>query len=294
MNILPLIFALLIIFSCLCTTFLKEVKSLHLIEITLEGYNQAEKEIRNAIIKRSYEKIKGDPSSESAKKEGTKRLKTFHSKRSHFPPLETSKFYLKALAKTEIELSQHPLYEPLAQLLRLLYQKNVFNHYPNIKGPEYKLIEALVKKAQKFPSAKDLSYLHPDDSELQKIYYKMLKGTNLYTEEVGIPPLAHFISLEKTDKVIHLKWASPPILKALFTEPLAQHILQREAEHWKTSQKHYSLSKEDLATLFMQEPGQSAIFTALQPYLSDSLQSAKKKSLAKRDKKTDICIEKEL
>ena len=87
MNILPLIFSLLIIFSCLCATFLKEVKSLSLIEMTLEGYNHTEKEVRNEITKRAYKKIKEDALPNDPKKEVTKKVKAFSSKRSQSPPL---------------------------------------------------------------------------------------------------------------------------------------------------------------------------------------------------------------
>lgn len=295
MNVLPLVFSFLIIFSCLCYTFLKEVKSFQLIELTLEGYNHTEKAIRNALIKRSYDKIKEDmPPGTPKSEQAPKKSYTCVSRREYVPPLETSKFYLKALSKAGVELSQHPLYEPLAELLRLLYKKTLFDKYPKSNKIEYRLVDALIKKMQKFPSAAQLSYLYPDDPELQKIFYKMLKGTNRYTDEAGIPPLSHFLSLENGDKAAHLGYASLPVLKALFGMQIASEILRIEEENRNSSQKQYALSKEELESLCLKDPIRSSLLTALQPYINYSKQVAKKKSLAKRDQRTGIGIEKEL
>ncbi len=294
MNILPLVFSFLIIFSCLCFTFLKEVNSLTLIELTLEGYNHTEKAIKNALVKKAYHKIKEDLPLGSSNGATQKTGRLFHSKRVQFPPQETSKFYLRALAKSEMPLSEHPLYEPLSELLRCLSQKTVFDKYPDKKDIEYKLIEALVKKAQKFPSAKELSYLYPEDPELQKIYYKIVKGTNSYTQEAGIPPLAHFLSLENSDKAAFLSLASPLVLKAFFGTEGAEKILSTEKIHFETDQKYYFFSKEDLETLLMKEIGSSGVLSSIQPYLNYSKQNSKQKSIAKQDKLTGISIEKQL
>jgi hypothetical protein len=283
MNILPFVFSFLILFSCLAATFLRQTKSMQLIEITLGGYDRAEKALKNACIKRCFEKIKDTPSSSPSS-----RSAAFHSKHLHYPPLELSKFHLKAFGQVESFPSSHPLYEPLARLLRHLYQERVFAKYSKRAGVEYLLAEALVKKLYKSPNVQYLADLHPDDPELQLLYYKMLKGTNQYTETAGIPPLSHFFSLEPMNKALHLNLASPPILTALFGPKASQEILVQEREHWNKTHKYYALIKKDLEGFLSKEPG---LLTAWDPYFSYSRPVAKKTRIARRDKRTGILIE---
>src|ERR1700722_10579233 len=112
------------IFSLIAITFLKEVKSFSLIETAIHGYNRTERTLSNRILRKAYAKIKIDTGAEKQKKE--KVLKNYSSMRSYFPPLENSKFNLKPLIKEQGTLKLHPLYEPLASLVRVLYEEKLF------------------------------------------------------------------------------------------------------------------------------------------------------------------------
>jgi hypothetical protein len=208
--------------------------------------------------------------------------------------LESSKFYLKPLAKDDTEFKTHPLYEPLANLLRILYQKNLFSK-PNTPGRvEYLLLDAIVKKIRKYPDAELLSDLCPDDPRLKAIYYKMLKGTNQYSPEKGIPPFSDFFSMEKSGKSISLSFASPPLLEALFGQEIALEILSNERKNSESSNKYYYISKEDLQNLLFKNPSTASLLPAIEPYLDHSKQLKPRNSLHGRDQITGIGLEKSL
>ncbi len=294
MNILPLVIAFLIIFSYMTTTFLQEVNSFHLIERTMRGYQHTEKAIRNALVKKRYHKIKETPSLPKGKKIAEKPSQAFPSKRLGSPPLETSKFYLRALCASGIELTTHPLYEPLAELLRDLYKRPLFSKDLSLKNLEYRLIRALCDKALKHPDTDNFSDLYPDDPSLHELYYKMLKGTNYYTKDKGIAPLAHFLSLEKNPKGAFLSFASSPVLKALFGEDVATEIVNKEKSQWAETGKNTCFTKQDLETLLLKDPKKASLLSTLDPYLNYSKQQVARTSLAKRDSQTNIGIEKQL
>ena len=187
------------------------MKSFSLIETAIHGYNRTERTLSNRIPRKEYAKIRKDGEEKKEKKE--KVLKNYSSMRSYFPPLENSKFNLRPLIKEQGTLKLHPLYEPLANLVRVLYEGKLFK---KSEGVEYKLLDEVLKKAQKFPETQNLAELYPEDPALRKIFYKMLKGTNQYSREKGIAPLGNFLFLGKEEKALFLSFSSPEILEALF------------------------------------------------------------------------------
>ncbi len=293
MNILPLIFSFLIIFSCIAFTFLREVKSFSLIETTLNGYNRAERAVSNAISSKAYRKIKAEP---IGKKEGEKsqtpKEKEYFSYRSLFPAFENSKFNLEPLIKQEGELRIHPLYEPLAEFLRILYRKNLFAKEKKSEKLEYHLIAEMIKKARKLGEVQSLAELYPEDPVLKGIYYKMLKGTNQYDRDRGIPPLGEFLSIRKGGKAVSLSFASPLLLEAFFGLEISSEILKVEREKWENSNKYYFFSKENLESLLMKNPTKAPLLHTFDPYLDYSKQFDKRTQLGGRDKITGIAVEK--
>ena len=224
MNILPLVFTFLIIFSCISLGLFREIKSFFLIETTLESYHRTERVLNNAINQKSYRKIKGEATSSKAPSQHKSKSFSFTSKRELFPSLENSKFNLSVLVKHVGEFHLHPLYEPFAEFLRLLYKKKIFDKEERA-DVEYFLLEAMLKKAQKSPNTQDLAELFPEDPVLAKIFYKMLQGTNQYTRTAGIPPLRNFVSLEPESKAVSLSFASPVLLEAVFGSKIASIIV---------------------------------------------------------------------
>lgn len=294
MNILPLVFTVLIIFSCIAFTFLKEVKSFSLIETAIHGYNRTERVLFNKISQKAYQKVKKEKEASTATGKKTEKKRDYIALRSLFPPLENSKFNLNPLLKEQGPLKLHPLYEPLANLLRLHYEKQVFKKEAKAEKLEYRLIDELVKKAQKFPDAENLAELHPDDPALRKIFYKMLKGTNKNSKDEGITPLGNILSLSKGDKAVFLCFASPTILEAFLGKEISLEIQKMEEAKSGELNKHYYVSKEDFQSIITKHPSLSPFLGPLEPFLDYSKQLTLRTQIGGRDRKTGIAVEKKL
>ncbi len=293
MNILPLIFTFLIIFSCIAFSFLKEVKSYALIETTLHGYNRTEQALTNAIARKTYNKIKEDPIQKKEREKGSpKVIKEYVSRRYFFPALENSKFNLSPLIQEGGQFKLHPLYEPLAKLIRQLYGNNLFTKEKKSEKLEYRLLDEMLKRAKRRSDVQELAELFPEDPALKKLYYQMLKGTNQFSEQKGIPPLGEFLAIQKSDKAICISFASVPLLKALFGEDVSSSILKIEKEKWSESGKYYYFNKQDLEMALMQTPAHASLLTALDTYLNYSKQFTQRELIGGRDKITGIGVTK--
>ena len=260
-------------------------------ESSCAGFYRTERVVSNAIIRKAYHKISGESLNKKNLNPSQKpKSVDYLSKRDCFPPYENSKFYLAPLIKHEGELNLHPLYEYLAKFLRLLYQEKLFAKKP---GTEYRLIDAMVKKARK-QETEVLADLYPEDPVFKQIFYKMLKGTNHYTRKEGIPPLGDFISLSKSEHAAFLSFASPVLLEAFFGEEVALAVLAQEKKKWEEEGKYIFFSKEDLQALLTKNPARASQFTTLESYFNHAKQPAPRNQIAGKDGKTKIRVDKNL
>jgi hypothetical protein len=269
------------------------MKSFTLIESALNGFRRTERAVDNALARKNYRKFKAAPSSQtpSVEKKKTKQSQ-YLSKRTLSPPLEESKFNLRTVASGDTELKTHPLYEPMAKLLRILYQNNLFDQTPKLDHVEYLLLEAILNKLHKSEGDVHFAEICPDDPKLKTLYYRMLKGTNRYTQGNGVPPFADYFSLEKTSQPVNLCFASPPLLEALFGAEISGEILKEERKKWEVSNSYYFISKNDLQTLLSKNPANASLLPLLEPWLSDSKKFKARTWIAGRDQITGIGIEK--
>ncbi len=296
MNILPLIFAFLIIFSCFAATFLKEVKSFLLAETVTDSYDRVERNLKNFIVRKAYHKLKGETVSSNKAPNPTqpKKMKTYTSYRSLFPPQELSKFNLAPLAAYSGEFKLHPLYQPLAELLRILYGENLFKQ-GKMEKIEYQILDAMLVKAGKNPEAESLTELNPDDPVVKKIYYTMLKGTNQYAiHEKGIPPLEDFLCIRKESPAISFSFASGALLEALFGRETSSYIFGEEKKKAEESNNYYYLPKEELQALLMKNPAQFSQFSPLEPYIDYSKQFKPRTERGGKDEKTGLSVKKSI
>lgn len=263
---------------------MREVTRAHVIAVAAKGHERAESAIQDALVRRSYTKLKKRAPSTLPKKEPSQTRKAPRSKRESFPPLEAAKFHLRALCTQDSQ--DHPLYTSLTELLRILYKPTLFSKK---EGVENLMAEALLHSAQQHPLATDLTALYPQDKALQELYYKMLRGTESYdlAKKEGIPPLSHFISLQPSMKVAFLSFASHPVLSALFGEKGAFSICDLE------QQRGHSIpcSKADLFSL-LESPSEARQLSLVEPYLNYSKQYGARQSIARRHPRTGIQIEK--
>jgi hypothetical protein len=263
---------------------MKEVTRAHVIAVAAKGYERTEKGIQDALVRRNYNKLKKRVPSALQHKEPSQQRKAPRSKRESFPPLEGAKFHLRALCTQDNQ--EHPLYEALTELLRILYKRTLLSKK---EGVAHLMAQALLLSAKQNPLATDLTALYPQDTALQELYYKMLRGTEYYDleKEEGIPPLSHFLSLQPSAKVAFLSFASHPVLSALFGEKGAAAICGLEDKRGGS----IPCSKADLSSLFS-SPSEVRQLALVEPYLNYSKQYGARQSIARRHAPTGIQIEK--
>lgn len=281
MNILPITIAFLLIFSYITCSLMKGISHTYTIAIASRGYALTEYQLQNALVKRSVlQHKKKDP---AVSKQMPRKPKQYIDQRESFPPRDRAKLYLRALLSLP---AQGPSsIEILAELLRVLYQ-NVLS----IKGLEYTLAQSLLLNAEQSPKETDLAALYPQDPDLQMLYYKMLRGTEVYDleKQQGVPPLSHFLSLEPATKVAFFSFASRPVLSALWGEQTAAAICLLEQE------RSYArpCDKEELVSVLLKHAPAGRL--VIEPHLNYSKQYGARHSIARRHALTGIQIEKVL
>jgi hypothetical protein len=296
MNILPFVFAFILLFASLTLGFLRQHTHSALSETCLDGFNSAHRDLLNKASLMRYKKIKSAPKETPSPKRsfsGQGKKKTAgeaYSKRVFDPPLETSKLNLSSFFERRNDLAQHSLYEIAAGLLRHLYGETLFKKCKR-EGVEYELLEALYNACQKKEKFETLLDLYPDSPELKELFYKMLKGTNYYAldKQQGIPPLGDFVTLGKGAS-IYFTFASKPLVKALFGEKTALKILSEERKKGEAVGKKSSLTQEELSTLLSSDPAGSALMLELGQQLNFSQKFVRRNVLCYKNDKNDLRV----
>jgi hypothetical protein len=124
--------------------------------------------------------------------------------------------------------NKHPnLYETAAKLLRTFYSTALFS---SEKGFEYKLLDAIVcagKSSLKEEFSLPIETLDLNDPQLQDIYYTSLKGTKKCSlGRKGYPPLIDYLKIERKDEPICLFEAHPHMLTVFFGQKTAKIVYE--------------------------------------------------------------------
>lgn len=178
------------------------------------------------------------------------------------------------------------------RLLKELYSHTVFWQTAEKEVPN--LAHALVLSfLEKKDEAETLSDLFPEDSRLQSLFYKMLKGSGIYEEKIkkGYPPLADFfVFLPKKKELTSFPHTSYPILRTLFQEATVEKILQLEHKKWEKDQYLHSLTKEELRGICVESflPVKGKRFQDIEPFLLFSRKTATLEKLSSKEKKVSL------
>ncbi len=293
MNILPLILAFLLVFGGIALTFLRDSKSFWIMESTLTSVKAAQNAVNNRLAQRAYIARQGEPLVKRGE-QAPRALGNFRSRRTMCPPLEESKWNLGPLFAHEGPSQLHPLYEPLAHYLRLLYRENLFSAHGYPDKIEYQILDAILSKGHALKEVHSFSEIFPDNAKLQKLFYRMLKGTTQHDGQKGYPPFADCFSLQGGSTPICLSFAAPQILEALFDIKTMEFILEEEKNKWASEKKYVSITKEELQNHLATNPQRASILTSLESYLSYSLQPTPRKVIRGKDPRTGIIAQKEL
>lgn len=299
MNILFLVFSFLLLFSFFNAALLKNSHFFSQEQNSFCVYLDSKQKLQNKWENYKY-------FSSFKKKESVSKNKT-----SKAPPQKG--IFISHRMKTNTPLigkwNLYPLFTADRQGTAFLREctenllKELYSHAPFWKAAQEKtpelahcLVSSFLQK-QSLLENSSLSGLFPQDSDLQDVFYKMLKGSGLYdlAKKQGYPPLEDFMYLQKEEsKVASLPHASLPILKSLFQESVVDEILQIEKGKWDLDNYHHSITKEELLELCTEKSltvlGKK--FQDLEPLLSFSRQTAKLDTLVYQNKKNKIRIKK--
>lgn len=292
MNLLPLVIGFILIFSYFSASFLQEARLVAVTDRSLKSAERLGSMLHNARVRRQYTQIAQAPSQNN--KSSSQRKLRYFSRRTLQPSIEYAKLNLMPLMDPQlVDPQKHPLYPIALGLIHFLYARSPSIVSNEKAGWEQQLLDALIHKGREHPSP-HLADLTPNNPRLQKIYYKMLRGTQYYDLSLlrGIPPLTEFVTLEedKKENSIYFCFASPPLLIAIFGEKMAQKILSHEQTQWEINHHYHLTSKQEFEAFLMQDPAIAQRFNTLQPYLNFQQKLPKKTALKAQDQKTGLTL----
>lgn len=225
MNILGLVFSLLLI---LAYTFHacwdKQLASTRL-RSTYVGHESVHRKILNSYQSEIYEqlRVKKNPLEKKEAEEEVSEEPKNERKKQIALNRECAKINIMPLIQQGRE--GHPLlYELTAKMIRTFYHP--------LKGKrkrfEYQFLDALISAGKRGDQEGELilEKLDLDDEALQKIFYRMLKGTKHWdlAAGVGYPPLLDYMKVGPSTDKICLFHAHTDLMAALFNHKIAEKL----------------------------------------------------------------------
>ncbi len=158
---------------------------------------------------------------------------------------EKSKLNLIMMLSSDQPQVQKTLEETAIRLIDILYSPYKFYNETPVKDIARTIVKQIIK--DKIECFEELRF---DNIEMNKIYYKMLKGTN-----TSYPALSEYFSLNKQIKsAIYFRYASKPVLRALLGDGLAKSVFDAELKNWEKNKLRKVLPKEDFIALTKNDP----------------------------------------
>jgi hypothetical protein len=200
-------------------------KNAHLVLIS----EQAKKEFKKTQPR--------DDSGKSEKESKDDESAKFVEHRNDRSGMDDSKFNLWPLLHQRDPALADFLQDRAAKLIEILYKDADF-YNPHLAQ---QIIGEIAGK-----DASNFLELFPEDEKLAAIFYKMVKGTN-----TGYPALDEYFKIESKveDGKIQFRYASTPVLRAIFGEDLTYKILALERVNWEKNHHTKILTKEQLTQL---------------------------------------------
>lgn len=227
MNIIPFVFALLLIFSySIAASFQARLLS-HKNQKAFLSLRGAELDILRKSELEQFKSLAGE-AVKKPKQQRLKEKKPEKEKKKEPLPLNTpcAKLNLYPLVIEGREMHQ-ALYDSVAKTLRVFYQGHFF---PTEKRFEYKLLDAILAGAKEKLRGKTklaIETISLKDPNLQPMYYALLKGTKHYELGVtGYPPLIDYWKMEKEASKICLFHGHPDILTVFFGAKTAAKLYE--------------------------------------------------------------------
>lgn len=269
MNVLPLVFAFLLILSFSAHSLLQRRIDTKIEELGYSGAMNAirlagdeEVKLRNEVLN-NIESAKAPKTGKTAKPRDAKvekddeperRTKNFESKRLKPSIVDCAgaKFNLSPLFEKGALSFYDAYYEIAARLINRLYGHASF-FTPDL---EYQVLDLIIKQGKANPPAL-FTDLHQDQGGLSDLLYKMIIGTQEYdlAKGMGYPPLAHFFYFDasKQKKPLYFYFASKILLDAALGEEAADAVMAEEKKLWEKKEPRYILKHEEFTALMSQK-----------------------------------------
>lgn len=287
MNILPFVAIFLTLLVTISYNLLDKHKLFVYEKEMIIGHERAERALVNNLHTMAFKQIPVRKKNTSEKNTPTKKVV-------HYSLRDSLQFKMNlfSLLQENTEESIEPI---VIDFLQLLYGdtllENVSNRKPILKDLLSEMIKtaknkiAIAKSENKEPPVLKLHELYPQKQELKGLFYKMLKGTQVFhigDPIIGYPPLERFFVFDssKPQKILNFSLLSPSMLSLVFGIREADVILKKEEELQEKDPDHMPkiLSKEELLSLIHQKfPTKTSIdkfvelfeFSTARPKLSE-------------------------
>lgn len=223
MNVLGLVFSILLILSYgFYACWDKQTASSRL-RNTYTSYSQVNRKILNSFESQVYkglEAVKATAKQEDHEEEFQPEEKAVENEKKPGINRACSRINLWPLIQEGRE--NHPaLYELAAKLIRTFYG----SLHTGEKRFEYHFLDVLIASSkaalqEDHPfSLEKVALVKPD---LQRVYYKMLRGTKHWDliENIGYPPLQDYVKAESSEDKICVSHAHPDLLTVLFNSKI--------------------------------------------------------------------------
>jgi hypothetical protein len=136
--------------------------------------------------------------------------------------------------REKISLENFSLYEVLAQLMRNLYNEELF--FQEVSNVEYLIIDHLLAKKGEcllFTTPDQLVSVKFDNQRVQEVFYHMLKGSKSARSLLDFLTFNPIDSPQKQSRKINFLFAHPTLLRAIFPEgTIGDDLLARRERIW--------------------------------------------------------------
>lgn len=234
------IFSILMIFSISTTVFLKKASFEDSFEKSISGYMSASRKLISAKEYDFYKSIKKVPKEKDLNKKDIDEMQELKSNKIAKNSTEGAKktreintlnakvnIYKLGVEKKE---NHKELYNLVARLIKNLYSNKSFYH----NNLENIILDNILKAIENQKNDKNISpsKLVLKTQDLQKVYYKMLKGSKFYDFEKGqgTASLVDFLKIENSKSKIPIIDASYELLESAFSKKIANQIKELQKE----------------------------------------------------------------
>ncbi|QVL57665.1 MAG: hypothetical protein KFB93_00905 [Simkaniaceae bacterium] len=237
MNLLPFVMVIIMVLSLFSLSqfegAIAQKKENQIYLAYFRGLRETRNEKEKIAYERTLVKKEGDQKKSNEKLTSQPSQNYFREKRVGW---EKGKLNLSSLLK-------EPYKYPALETIVIEYVKDLYSHadfFPKNDKHTKALIKALIKQYKKVDPLTPFHELTFSDSNLQDIFYKMVRGTHTYDLEmkIGYPPFGEMFTFEKSDRPpMNYHYANLSFLSIVFGEKITKDFVELEKKELISAKK---------------------------------------------------------